>query len=332
MSSSLPASNMTKIQPLSVSELLKRTDLQLSPCTSDIGVSKLITNSEFNRPGMALAGYTGRFSHNRIQILGETELTYLLSLSSEDRLKAVETVLEFDVPCIIVTKGLQSPSELISTATRLDTAVLVTALTTDEFIHSLGEYLEPYFAPRMTTHGSLVDVYGIGLLFTGPSGIGKSETALDLIERGHRLVADDIVTIYRMRQGVIMGTGNELLQHYMEIRGIGIIDVHSLFGIRGIRLKKRVEVVVRLEKWDDRVDYERMGIEEKTTTLLGVEIPFVMLPIVPGKNLTVIAEVVALNYLMKLFGENPALEMNRRLVESMKRRSQGTIYDREDFE
>lgn len=323
---------MTKIRPIPIHELLKRVDLKLSPGAGEIGLSKLITNSEINRPGLALAGYMGRFSYNRIQILGETEVTFLLSLSSENRLKAVESILAFDVPVVIVTKGMTPPAELIDAASRLGTAVLVTTLTTDEFTHSLIEYLEPLFAPRTAVHGSLVDVYGVGLLFTGRSGIGKSETALDLIERGHRLVADDVVTVYRMRRGVLMGTGNELLQHYMEIRGIGIIDVLGLFGIRGIRVKKRIEVEVRLEQWDDKVDYERMGIEEKTTTLLDVELPYVLLPIVPGKNLTVIVEVIALNHLLKLVGENPAMEMNRRLKEKMRRRLEGTKYDREDYE
>lgn len=321
-----------KTAPIPVGDLLKREDLKLSACTGDIGLSKQLTNSEFNRPGLALAGYTGRFSHNRVQILGETEITFLNSLSSQVRLEAVQHVLSFDVPCVVVTKGIESPPELISEAIRLNTAVLSTTLLTDEFIHTLSEYLEPHFAPRTTVHGSLVDVYGIGLLFTGRSGIGKSETALDLIERGHRLVADDVVTIYRMRRSVLIGTGNEILQHYMEIRGIGIIDVPNMFGIRSIRTKKRIEVVVRLEQWDDTVDYERMGIEEKTTTILGVELPFVMIPIVPGKNLTVIAEVVALNYSLKLVGANPAQALNRRLVDIMKARKNRYRFSREDLE
>jgi HPr kinase/phosphorylase len=323
---------MIKNRPIPIRDLLQRVDLKLSAWTGEVGIAKEITNSEVNRPGLALAGFTERFSNNRIQIIGETELTYLMSLSPADRLHAITKVLAFDVPCVIVTKGMKPPPELMAAGETHGTAVLGTTLTTDEFTHSLVEYLEPHFAPTMTVHGSLVDVYGIGLLFTGRSGIGKSETALDLIERGHRLVADDVVTIYRMRRGVIMGTGNELLQHFMEIRGIGIIDIPSMFGIRAIRMKKRIEVVVRLEEWDEKVDYERLGIEEKTTTMLGVELPYVMIPIVPGKNLTVIAEVVALNHMLKLVGLNPAAELNRRLVDVMRNRSASIKYDREDFE
>lgn len=323
---------MVKNRPLPISELMKRDDLQLSAWTGEIGMTKEITNAELNRPGLALAGYTHRFSNSRIQLIGETELTYLMSLSPEDRQRSVENVLSLEVPCVIITKGLSPPPELLSVAEKYATGVLGTTLTTDEFIHWLVEYLEPHFAPTTTLHGSLVDVYGIGLLFTGRSGIGKSETALDLIERGHRLVADDVVTAYRVRRGVIIGTGNELLQHFMEIRGVGIIDIPSMFGIRGIRMKKRIEVVVRLEEWDEKVDYERLGIEEKTTTVLGVDLPYVMIPIVPGKNLTVIAEIVALNHMVKLVGLNPAGELNRRLVDVMKARSASSRGDREDFE
>lgn len=323
---------MTRNRPIPIGELMQRTDLKLSAWTGDVGMTRDITNAELNRPGLALAGYTDRFSNNRIQIIGETEFTYMMSLSPDDRRQAIDRVLAFDVPCAILTKALQPPPELIAAAQTHQTALLGTPLTTDEFVHSLIEHLEPHFAPSITVHGSLVDVYGIGLLFTGRSGIGKSETALDLIERGHRLVADDVVTVYRMRRGVIIGTGNELLQHFMEIRGVGIIDIPSMFGIRSIRVKKRIEVVVRLEEWDEKVDYERLGIEEKTTTVLGVELPYVMIPIVPGKNLTVITEVVALNHMLKLVGMNPAGELNRRLVDVMKSRSAVSKYDREDFE
>jgi HPr kinase/phosphorylase len=321
-----------KIQPVSIRELSGRKDLRLSAANGIIGAEKEIFNSEINRPGLALAGFTGRFTPNRIQILGETEYTYLASLSAEARVAASEHVLSFGVPCVIITKTLQPPRELLEVADKYGTAVLITELTTDEFLRSLAEFLEPHFAPRESVHATLVDVYGIGLLVTGRSGIGKSETALDLVERGHRLVADDLVSVYRMRQGVLMGGGNEQMQHYMEIRGIGIIDVPSLFGIRSIRIRKRVEVVIRLEEWDSKSVYERVGIEEQTTTILGVELPYVVLPIVPGKNLTVVAEVIALNHLLKVVGKNSAAELNDRLIEAMRKSTANSIYDREDFE
>lgn len=322
---------ITKKQPILIRDLIKREDLQLTPWTGESGLSKEISNDKVNRPGLALAGFTERFTNNRLQILGETEWTYLLSLSPETRRRTVERILAFDVPCIVITKGMAPPAELKEAGERFDTAILGSTLTTDEFSHFLIEYLEPYFAPSTAVHGALVDVYGIGLLFTGRSGIGKSETALDLVERGHRLVADDVVTAYRIRRGVVMGTGNELMQHYMEIRGVGLIDIPSMFGIRSTRVRKRIEVVVELEEWQDKANYERTGLEEKTTTLLDVELPFVKIPIVSGKNLTVIAEVVALNHSLKLVGMNPAVELNQRLVDIMKKKI-SVKYDQEDYE
>ena len=189
------------------------------------------------------------------------------------------------------------------------------------------------FAPEISVHGSLVDVYGCGLLFTGRSAIGKSETALDLVERGHRLVADDVVTITRRHGDVLIGSGNQLLRHHMEIRGLGIIDVQAVFGIRAIRLQKRVEVEVNLAEWSSEEDYERVGLDERKTTHLGVEIPYVQVPITPGKNITVIAEVIALNYLVKVYGGySPAERLNRHLIELMKRKSAARAWVREDTE
>ena len=189
------------------------------------------------------------------------------------------------------------------------------------------------FAPQTTAHGSLVDVYGCGLLFTGRSAIGKSETALDLVERGHRLVADDVVTITRRHGDVLIGTGNQLLRHHMEIRGLGIIDVQAIFGIRAIRLQKRVELEVRLAEWSDDAEYERVGLDERKTEILGVQVPLVLVPITPGKNITVIAEVIALNYLVKVYGGySPAERLNQHLIELMKRKSAARAWVREDTE
>ncbi len=320
-----------KSRELRVGSLIEEVDLKLSPLTGETGLSKRIVNAESNRPGLALSGFFDRFSNNRIQILGETELTYLRSLTGEPRRAALVRLFDLDIPCMVVTKGMVPPQELTETAERFDTAVLGTTLTTDAFAHSLLEYLEPYFAPSTTVHGALVDVYGVGLLFTGRSGIGKSETALDLVERGHRLVADDVVTAYRMRRGIVMGTSNTITQHFMEIRGVGIIDVTRMFGIRSIRVRKRIEVVVNLEDWNNDGDYERTALDEKTTTLLDTELPCVRIPINPGKNLTVISEVVALRHLLKVVGVNPASALNQRVLEAMKQ-GERVRYRREDYE
>lgn len=327
---------MATISPLKprvllIKSLVEQVDLKLSPLTGVTGLSRKITNAETNRPGLALSGYVDRFSNNRIQILGETELSFLKSLPGEQRRASLVRLFETGIPCMVVTKGMEPPRELTETAERFDTSLLGTTLTTDAFVQSLVEYLEPYFAPMTTVHGALVDVYGVGLLFTGRSGIGKSETALDLVERGHRLVADDVVTAYRMRRGIVMGTSNTVTQHFMEIRGVGIIDVTRMFGIRSIRVRKRIEVVVNLEDWDSAGDYERTALDEKTTTLLDAELPYVRIPINPGKNLTVISEVVALRHLLKVVGINPASTLNQRVLEVMKE-GESVRYRREDYE
>ena len=199
-------------------------------------------------------------------------------------------------------------------------------------IHKLRDLLEGIFAPTTSVHGSLVDVYGVGLLFTGRSAIGKSECALDLVERGHRLVADDVVTIKRRAVNVLIGSGNELLRHCMEIRGIGIIDVQAIFGIRSIRAQKRVEVEVNLAEWDSKEDYERLGLEEQHSTMLDVRIPRVVIPIFPGKNITVISETIALNYLVKAYGYNPAEHFSDNLVQLLRRKANLEILAKDDLE
>ena len=317
--------------PITIKVLLDQTDLKLSSLTGEIGLSKKVTNAETNRPGLALSGFIERFSNNRVQVVGETEMTYLRSLMVKERSQALSLIFEKNIPCLVITKNMELPSELVGIAKKNETTVLRTSLNTDAFLHSLVEYLEPIFAPKTTIHGALVDVYGVGLLFTGRSGIGKSEAALDLVERGHRLVADDVVTAYRMRQGVLMGTSNSVTQHFMEIRGVGIIDVTTMFGIRSIRMRKRIEVVVNLEDWKDHGDYERTALDDKTTNLLDTELSYVRIPINPGKNLTVISEVVALRHLLKGVGVNPAAALNQRLLDTMKE-TERTKNRREDYE
>lgn len=281
--------------------------------------SRLIT-SDINRPQLALTGFLENFLWDRLQIFGETEIRYLNSLSENQRGKVLTQIMGFAIPCIIMTKGLEFPRDMPTIATQNDVPLLGTEMDTTHFVHEVTAYLQEAFAPRTSIHGSLVDVYGVGLLFTGRSAIGKSETALDLVERGHRLVADDIVTIRRRYPNILIGSGNELLRHCMEIRGIGIIDVQSIFGIRAIRAFKRVEVEVNLLDWDDQENYERLGLEDQKTTILGTEIPLVAIPIFPGKNITVISETIALNYLVKAYGYHPAARFSENLLETIRRK------------
>ncbi|HEY2955925.1 MAG TPA: HPr(Ser) kinase/phosphatase [Candidatus Eisenbacteria bacterium] len=323
------------MKSLSVARLFEdqRQELQLEQLTETLASRREITVSDIHRPGMALMGFVENFLPERIQIMAQTELTYLASLSPVGVREAVDRLFQFSMPLIVVCKGLEVPPYLLQRANQEQVPVLRTPLSTTPFIHSLTAYLDHMFAPELTVHGSLVDVYGCGLLFTGRSAIGKSETALDLVERGHRLVADDVVTITRRHGDVLIGSGNQLLRHHMEIRGLGIIDVQAVFGIRAIRLQKRVEVEVNLGEWSADVEYERVGLDERKTTLLDVEIPYVQVPITPGKNITVIAEVIALNYLVKVYGGySPAERLNRHLVELMKRKSAARAWVREDTE
>jgi len=310
----------------------KKEFLELHLLTDDGQLGRKIHNSEIHRPGLALAGFTRRFAHRRTQVLGETELAFLADKSPSERRQILESLLEFDIPYIVVTKGIDPPPELVEMANRKGVPVLQTYLTTTEFISRLSAYLDNIFSPSITIHGTLVDVYGVGLLYTGKSGIGKSECALDLVERGHRLVADDMVKINKKAAEVVVGTGSELLGHHMEIRGVGIIDLEKLFGIRSIRLQKRIEVEVRLVSWEDAQEYERLGIEDRFTRILGVEIPVVTVPLSPGKNITVISEVIAMNHMLKVYGHNPAQEFSRRLTEELTRRSLTAEYLESDNE
>lgn len=311
----------------------QREDLQLEMLTESLASKCEITVSDINRPGMALMGFVENFLPERIQILAQTELTYLATLSPDAVKQALDRLFAFTMPLVVVCKGLEVPPYLVKRANECGVPVLRTPQSTTPFIHSLTSYLDHMFAASVNVHGSLVDVYGCGLLFTGRSAIGKSETALDLVERGHRLVADDVVTITRRHGDLLIGTGNQLLRHHMEIRGLGIIDVQSIFGIRSIRLQKRVEVEVKLSEWSDDEDYERVGLDELKTDVLGVQIPLVQVPITPGKNITVIAEVIALHYLVKVVGGfSPAEKLNQHMLQVMKRKSAARAWVREDTE
>ena len=295
-------------------------------------VNRPLTTSEVNRPGMALAGYTDNFLYKRMQIFGQTEIGYLKKQDPKHRRIAVHRIMEFPISCIIVTKGLPVPRDVLECAAPRGTAILRTTHDTTPFIHKLTSYLEEVFSPRMSMHATLVDVYGVGLLFTGKSGIGKSECALDLVDRGHRLVADDVVLVMRQSGDVLIGKSSELLRHYIELRGIGIIDVRAMFGVRGIRIKKRVEVEVNLQGWKEGFKYERLGLGENLTEILGVKIPKVVIPIMPGKNITALAEVIAMNHMLKMYGINPAEEFNQNLKKFLRRRSVLSDYLREDAE
>ena len=296
--------------------------LHLEVINGEHSFAKPIEEPNLNRPSLALAGFTKVFTHKRVQILGNTEMEYLNSLDDAERRRALETVMQFDIPCIVVTESNEIFPLMLKIAEEFSISIFRTKLQTTELMHLLSEYMDIIFAPTTTVHGSLVDVYGMGVLFTGRSAIGKSEIALDLVERGHRLVADDAVNLYKLSGDVLVGRGSELLQHHMEIRGLGIIDVKNLFGINAIRVQKRIEVEVKLVDWDDNEEYERIGLDETHMQYLGVKVPLVKLPIFPGKNITVIAEVIALNQMLKVYGHNTAQIFSDRLINKIQSKSE----------
>lgn len=320
--------------PFTVARLLEllRDTLQLELIGDDAGLRREITSAEVSSPGLVLAGFTDRFPANRMQVFGETEIAYLASLPAEQRRHVLELFFSFEVPCAIVTKGLEILPEMLEIASRHGVAILRSALKTTEFYRRVRPALDEEFAPSTTLHGSLADVYGVGLLFMGRSGIGKSECVLDLVERGHRLVADDLVIAARRGNDIIIGRGHELQRHHMEIRGVGVIDIPSVFGIRAVRQQKRIEVVVHLEHWERADNVDRTGLDGASMTILDVEIPRVTIPLNPGKNITVVAEVIAMNHLLRYSGIDPAEAFNQRLLGRMRAAADVRQYLAEDDE
>ncbi len=322
------------MERVTVSQLLDRLagPLDLTLVTGATESAADITVADVSRPGLLLTGFEAGFQSDRVQLLGDGELAYLDSLEEAERRRALDKLCVASVPCVVVAGGRGVPPELREIAQACGIPVLASALPSERLVRDLTVLLDDLLAPSATVHGTMVDVYGVGLLFTGKSGIGKSECGLDLVEHGHRLVADDVVHVVRTPQGHLVGSGNELLRNYMEIRGVGIIDVRSMYGIRAIRQRKRVEVQVQLVQWSDLDDYERLGLEEEKSEILGVEIPLVTLPLVTGKNITVVSETIALNYLLKLRGVHPARELDSRLRDLVSEESQARKIIRGDDE
>lgn len=306
--------------------------LQLEALTGEAGLDRPIPDPEVASPGLALAGYTSRFMPRRLHVLGETEISYLNSLPAAERGARLERFFQFDLPAVFVTKGQEVSPELTDLARARGIPLLRSRLKTAEFYRRIKPIVEEAFAPRTTMHGSLADVYGVGLLFIGQSGIGKSECVLDLVERGHRLVADDIVQVTRRGSDILLGSGHELAAHHMEIRGVGLIDIPALFGIRSVRQQKRIEVVVQLEGWESAQETERTGLQTLETVILDVSLPRVIVPLNPGKNITVIAEVVAMMHLLRYSGVDVASAFNERLIRKMKEKQGLREYLAQDYE
>jgi HPr kinase/phosphorylase len=319
---------------LTVGRLLERMRdaLALEHVPGTNGLDRVIPTPTISSPGLVLAGFIERFPAHRLQVLGETEVTYLKMLDPEVRRRNLTTFFSFPIPCVFITKGQQPGPDLIDIAAEAGVALICSTLKTNEFYTQIKPWLEDEFAPTVNLHGSLADIFGVGLLFVGRSGIGKSECVLDLVERGHRLVADDLVIARRRSADVVIGRGHELQRHHMEIRGVGLVDIPAIFGVRAVRQQKRIEVVVQLEEWDHNAPVDRTGLDTEGTTILDVELPKVRVPLNPGKNITVIAEVIAMNHLLKYSGVDPAEKFNERLMRQMRGRSDVMRYLRDDNE
>lgn len=318
---------MNQPKRLSVAELLeeRKEELKLGVLAGKKGMKRrFISSIDIHRPGLALAGFTSEFPSDRLQVLGSTEISFIDTFDVKTRHEAIKRVVELEPPCFVITNDWDSPPELAEELDKADIPLLVSRLPGADFIHQVTDYLELRLAPETHVHGTLVDVYGVGLLLVGNSGIGKSETALDLVERGHRLVADDLIRIRRQRR-ILLGEGTEqrpAFQHHVEIRGLGIINLYSIFGIRSIRLQKRVEVTVELKRWEKGMVVDRLGLERNSRDILGVGIPHITIPVLPGRNLAMICEVIAMNHLVVLRGYHPMQlfdqELKKLLVQKAK--------------
>lgn len=295
-----------------------QTDLELALVNEQSDTQRLITVGDLNRPGLAMAGFFTYHPAERVQVMGKTELTFFESLTEAEQVERAELFCAYEqTPCLIVARSMEVPKPLLEAANRHNLPILRSTLSTTKLTGRVQAYLDRKLAKETTMHGVLIDVYGIGILITGTSGIGKSEAALELVKRGHRLVADDAVEIRRIAEKTLEGTSPEVLRHLVEIRGLGVLNVMTLFGAGAIRKRKDIELVIKLEMWDDGVAYDRLGLDETTISILDVEVPMVVLPVRPGRNLAVIMEVAAMNQRLKLMGHNAARELSERMTQAM---------------
>ena len=283
----------------------------------DLPEKILITSNHVNRPGLLLVGYTDYFEQARIEIIGKAEHFFLSKLSDAERKKAIENFFALSPAAVVLSTSLAPFPEMLDAAKANGVPLLVTETRTSEFLAALIAFLNVELAPRLTRHGVLVEVYGEGLLLLGDSGIGKSETAIELVKRGHRLIADDAVEIKRVSDKTLVGQAPEIIRHYVELRGIGIVDVRRLFGMGAVNTSEKIDLVINLEQWVQGKMYDRLGIDNETTDILGINIPTITIPVCPGRNLAIILEIAAMNNRQKKMGYNTAEEFNKRLLESM---------------
>jgi len=306
--------------------------LPLELLAGSAGLQRLITSPHVQKTGLALAGFHEYLKPGRVLIFGESEIRYLESLEPDTRAAALRLALTLDFPCVLITGGFTPPGELVTEAERDGVPLLKTAVVTPTAIAKLSSMLEDSLAERTVLHAVLLDILGLGVLIVGESGIGKSECALDLIVRGHRLVADDTVEVRRRAESILIGTCPELTRHHMELRGLGVINVKELFGIASTRSSKRVELVVQLERWEPGREYERLGLDDEFFEILGLRVPFIRMPVAPGRNIAILVEVAARNQLLRARGHHAARALADRLDRTLRDAAGAGPDDEEDEE
>ncbi len=288
--------------------------LELTLMAGQKGLKNTITHWQVQKMGLALTGFTQFINPERLQIIGNTEMAYFNTLTPAMQKKVIHQICSLPLSCLVITRGLEIPELLLREADEKGIPVFRTGIRSFDFIERITQFLEEKLSATTSLHGVLMDVFGVGLLLLGKSGIGKSECALDLILRGHRLVADDMVHIQKRSPSSVIGSGFEVIQHHMEIRGLGILNIRSLFGVEAIREKKKIELILELMEWDAHREYDRLGFEEEKFSILGVELPMLRIPVTPARNLTTIIEVAVRNHLLKVMGYDSALEFEKKLL------------------
>ena len=296
--------------------------MNLENCTPELDTKTIkISQPDVNRPALQLAGFFDYFDSDRVQIIGHVENAYMQKMSPDTGLAVISKLLDYKVPCIVYCRNIEVPEELVELATQKGVPILRTAKTTSSFMAEVIRWLNVELAPRISIHGVLVDVYGEGILIMGESGIGKSEAALELIKRGHRLVTDDVVEIKKVSDDTLIGTAPDITRHFIELRGIGIIDVKTLFGVESVKNTQSIDLVIKLEEWDKDQEYDRLGLEEQYTEFLGNKVVCHKIPIRPGRNLAIICESAAVNYRQKKMGYNAARELYNRVTNNLMKKN-----------
>lgn len=317
------------MRSIRVSQLLedREYELKLTLVAGEKGLARSVSSPRIQKPGLALTGFTEHLHAHRVQVFGNTEISYLRTLPEQRQREVLSSLFSEELACVVVTKGLEPPQVLREACEAANLALMCTPLLSSAFIQQVQAFLEEALTETSSLHGVLMDVFGVGILLLGKSGIGKSEIALDLVMRGHRLVADDIVDVTRRKPGAVYGTGNPVIKHHMEIRGLGIINIKDLFGVAAVRDRKKIELVIELQEWDPHQEYDRLGVEDQFFDIMGEAIPLLVVPVRPGRNMTTIIEVAARNQLLKQQGHHSAREfaerLNRAIAQGAMRRTLG---------